>query len=194
MSASTLPTFQGPRVRLRPPADGDVAARFALGRDPGIAEMFGASRDRIRPLTEADAAAWVRRVAGHPHGWIIEHGRLLGEIRLDNLDPRDRSASLAIGILDSAALGQGLGTEAIRLLLGYAFGPLALHRIGIRVLAYNRRAIRAYEKCGFRIEGRERETAFVNGHWHDDVIMGLLDHEFAAPNAGLAQPAADPRP
>jgi RimJ/RimL family protein N-acetyltransferase len=46
------------------------------------------------------------------------------------------------------------------------------------VLAYNKRAIRAYEKCGFVIEGREREAAFVDGAWHDDVMMGLLDHEF----------------
>ena len=55
---------------------------------------------------------------------------------------------------------------------------LRMHRIGIRVLAYNQRAIHAYKKCGFVIEGRERETAFVDGAWHDDVMMGLLDHEF----------------
>ena len=63
-------------------------------------------------------------------------------------------------------------------MLGYAFKTLRLHRVGIRVLAYNKRAIRAYEKCGFGVEGRERETAFVNGVWHDDIMMGLLDREF----------------
>jgi RimJ/RimL family protein N-acetyltransferase len=57
---------------------------------------------------------------------------------------------------------------------------LRLHRIGIRVLAYNTRAIRAYEKCGFTIEGREREAAFVNGVWHDDMMMGLLETDFPA--------------
>ncbi len=75
-------------------------------------------------------------------------------------------------------LGKGIGTQAIHLLLQHAFGELKLHRIGIRVLAYNTRAIRAYEKCGFVREGRERETAFVNGAWHDDIMMGLLATEY----------------
>lgn len=89
---------------------------------------------------------------------------------------------MAIGILDPKLLGKGLGSEAIFLLLQHAFAELQLHRIGIRVLAYNQRAIRAYEKCGFVIEGREREAAFVNGAWHDDVMMGLLDREFLSRN------------
>lgn len=87
---------------------------------------------------------------------------------------------MAIGIFDPQLLWKGLGSEAIRLLLRHAFQELRLHRIGIRVLAYNTRAIRAYEKCGFVIEGREREAAFVNGAWHDDVMMGLLETGFSA--------------
>lgn len=87
---------------------------------------------------------------------------------------------MAIGIYDTTCLGRGFGSKAIKLVLGYAFGAMQLHRISVRVLAYNDRAIRAYEKCGFVPEGRERETAFVDGHWYDDIIMGVLAHEFAA--------------
>jgi len=57
---------------------------------------------------------------------------------------------------------------------------MSLHRVSLRVLAYNVRAIRCYSACGFVEEGREREAAFVGGEWHDDVMMGLLAHEFAA--------------
>ena len=46
------------------------------------------------------------------------------------------------------------------------------------VLEYNVRAIRAYEKCGFVREGVERESALVDGAWHGDVIMGILEHEY----------------
>jgi len=42
----------------------------------------------------------------------------------------------------------------------------------------NTRAIRAYQKYGFVVEGREREAAFVDGIWHDDVMMGILDREY----------------
>lgn len=141
--------------------------------------MFGVSRSAVRPLTRDGAARWIQRLIDHSHAWVIEaHGRLVGEIRLDKVDLRDRRASMAIGILDPALLGKGLGSEAILLLLRHAFVDLQLHRIGVRVLACNQRAIRAYEKCGFVIEGREREAAFVNGAWQDDVMMGLLEHEF----------------
>lgn len=84
---------------------------------------------------------------------------------------------MAIAIYDSQKLGKGFGSEAIRLLLHHAFTELDLHRIGIRVLAYNERAIRAYEKRGFIVEGRERETAFVDGVWQDDLMMGILSRE-----------------
>jgi hypothetical protein len=39
-------------------------------------------------------------------------------------------------------------------------------------------AIRAYQKCGFVVEGREREAAFVDGDWYDDVMMAILDQEY----------------
>jgi RimJ/RimL family protein N-acetyltransferase len=48
----------------------------------------------------------------------------------------------------------------------------------VRVVDYNLRAIRAYQKCGFVIEGREREAAFVDAVWHDDVMMAILDREY----------------
>jgi RimJ/RimL family protein N-acetyltransferase len=50
----------------------------------------------------------------------------------------------------------------------------------VRVVDYNLRAIRAYQKCGFVIEGREREAALVDGAWHDDVMMAILDREHLA--------------
>jgi RimJ/RimL family protein N-acetyltransferase len=173
------PTLVGRNVRLRAPRETDVEARFRLGHDPFIAEMFGASRDELSDMTMADATRSIEDLAQHPYAWVIEaRGSFLGEIRLDRFDLRDRRASLAIGIFDPMALGQGLGTEAITLLLHHAFNEMRLHRIAVRVLAFNVRAIRAYKKCGFAIEGREREAAFVNGIWLDDVMMGLIDREF----------------
>jgi RimJ/RimL family protein N-acetyltransferase len=130
-------------------------------------------------MTEEAAKRWVGRLLDNEYAWIIEAGALIGHVRLDRVDLRDRRASLAIGIDDSTQLGRGLGSEAIALVLGYAFNVLKLHRISVRVVDYNLRAIRAYQKCGFIIEGRERESAFVDGIWYDDVMMAILDHEHA---------------
>ena len=175
-----MTTLIGPRLTLRPPRDGDAQGRLALGNSAEVMRMFGADPEAIPPLTLAASKAWVDRLAAHPHAWIVEHdGTLLSEIRLDGLDHHDRRARLAIGFFDESRLGQRLGREAVRLLLGYAFVALGLHRVSLRVVAYNERAIRCYRACGFREEGRERESAFVDGQWHDDVIMGVLAAEFS---------------
>jgi RimJ/RimL family protein N-acetyltransferase len=131
-------------------------------------------------MTEDAAKRWVQRLLGQDFAWIIEAGSLIGEIRLDRVDLRDKRANLAIGIEDANQLGKGLGSEAIALALGYAFNVLELHRVSVRVVDYNSRAIRAYLKCGFVIEGREREAALVDGSWHDDVMMAILDREYLA--------------
>jgi RimJ/RimL family protein N-acetyltransferase len=174
----TVPTLTGPMITLRAPRIEDIDARHALGRSAGILKMYGVNADGMASYSREDAQDWVGSLMKHPLAWVIERHGLIGAVRLDSADAGDRRASLAIGMVEPAAMDKGYGTEAIRLVLGCAFKTLNLHRVSLRVLAFNARAIRAYEKCGFRVEGRERETAFVDGRWHDDLIMGILDEEF----------------
>ncbi|WP_457583320.1 GNAT family N-acetyltransferase [Ensifer canadensis] len=164
---------------LRRPRYSDVDARLALGRDPEIYRMFGGDASFNRPYGQADAEAWLQHTIEHPAAWIIDRGGLIGDVRLDNINRHDRRASFAIGILDPKLLGKGLGTAVTELVLAHAFGALALHRVSLRVLAFNERAIACYLKCGFSIEGRERQTALIDGAWHDDIMMGVLAHEFS---------------
>lgn len=145
--------------------------------------MFGGNQADFRALSREDAEAWVRGLQGHPCAWVIEAKDLIGEIRLDRLDTAMGRATLAVGIVDRAALGRGYGPEAIDLVLQYAFGALGLRHVGLRVLAYNERAIRAYRKCGFVTEGRETASALVDGAWHDDLLMGISPAGFAASRA-----------
>lgn len=168
-------------VAIRRPRQSDVAARFALGNHIEIHRMFGGDAAAFRELTEEAAAAWVASLEKEKHGWVITHeARLVGSVRLFNVNPMDRRASMAIGIVDPKALGQGVGTRAMRLVAGHAFDTLKLNRIHVRVLAFNEPAIAAYKKVGFEIEGRERESAWIDGVWQDDLLMGLLARDFAA--------------
>ena len=174
-----VPELRGTRLRLRPFHPSDVAGRLALGRSPEIVRSFGGDPDGLPPYGEDEASKWVERNLRHPLAWAVEvNGGLLGEARLDSLEPHDRRARLAIGLYDPAQLGLGFGREAIDLVLSYAFGTLALHRIDLRVLAFNERAIRCYRACGFVEEGRERQSARIGDQWHDDIIMGLLVDEY----------------
>ncbi len=179
-SSDTPPDLHGVDLILRRPRKGDADARMRLGRHPDIYRMFGADRSFPCLFGHGEAAAWVARAAEHPAAWIIDQDGLVGEVRLDNINSADRRASFAIGIFDPDRLGKGLGTAVIKRVLAYAFDELALHRVSLRVLAFNERAIAAYLKSGFSIEGRERESALIDGEWHDDIIMGILAAELDA--------------
>lgn len=182
---SPLPVLRTARLVLRRPIATDVADRHMIGRDPDIYRMLGADPRTLQPLTEEQAAAWVENIASHPATWVIEwQGRAIGEILLDNAVEADRRAGLIIGILDPEALGKGLGTEAIRAIAEFAFDKLGLHKLSMRVLAFNTRAIRAYERVGFIREGLERESALIGDTWHDDVIVGLLKRDFDTVRGG----------
>jgi RimJ/RimL family protein N-acetyltransferase len=184
MSNFELPVLRGERVILRRARWDDVAARLRLGTDAEIHRMYGGSVANLRPLTEEGAKRWLEQLLDQDYAWIIEADTLIGHIKLDRVDFRDRRASLAVGIEDRARLDLGLGTEAIALVLEYAFSVLKLHRLSVRVIEYNMRAIRAYTKSGFVIEGTEREAAFVDGNWYNDIMMGMLDHEYKKMRAG----------
>jgi RimJ/RimL family protein N-acetyltransferase len=175
----TKPLLQGGHITLRTPVTSDADWRMTLGRHPGIVRMFGGIIDHWEPVEHEEAVRWISGLITHPHAWIIEtNQRGIGEIRLDGLNPDDETARLAIGIYDPDLLGQGLGTEATRILLSHAFGTLRLHRVSLRVLDFNTRAIASYRRCGFRIEGRERQNCRIGDERHDDIIMGLLRDEF----------------
>jgi RimJ/RimL family protein N-acetyltransferase len=190
---ATKPSLIGAAVVLRDGEPRDVADRLALGFDPSIIHMFGVDPQvadtipALSTLTVASVEGWLDSILKRPNSWIIEYrGRLLGDVHL-NMSPVDSVAAraeLAISLYDTAKLGLGLGREAIRLVLAYAFDTLQLHRVGLRVVSYNERAIRCYSACGFVVEGRVREASLVAGERFDDIIMGIFASEFRNATAG----------
>jgi RimJ/RimL family protein N-acetyltransferase len=178
MADHDKPVLQGTKVILRDAEARDVQARFALGNTPEIQAMFGADPGAVRAITTDAAAAWVQAHSDDANAWVIEAGgAMIGGVRLHSINYSDKRAQIAIGIVDSAALGKGLGTQAMQLLAAHAFDTMGLHRLGCRVLEFNERAVAAYQKVGFVVEGREREAALIASQWHDDLILGLLDRD-----------------
>jgi RimJ/RimL family protein N-acetyltransferase len=170
-----------PDLRLRAPQEGDVEARFALGRDPEITRLYGVDPQTLPAWTMERANAWVDRITNSDCAWVIEHqGRLIGGVGLHSHNADDHRAQLAIGIEEMASLGRGIGRRVIGYVLDHAFRSAGLHRVGVRVLAMNMRAIRCYAACGFRQEGVERQAAKIGDTWHDDVMMGILAEEYFA--------------
>ena len=85
----------------------------------------------------------------------------IGTTGLINIDHRQGTATF--GIMLGERRGQGLGTETTRLVLDWAFTALGLHNVDLMVFAWNKAAIRCYEKAGFRELGRRRGGAVSMG-------------------------------
>lgn len=179
-SVKLRPRFQGERLILRAPQETDKADRLDYGRDPEFRKMVGGDPHTVPPLTPSEVDRWYRRVAEDELSWIIEfRQRCIGTARLNYQDKTNHRASYSIGIYGPSPWGNGLGTEATRLVLQHAFEVLKLHRVYLRVLTFNERAIRCYEKCGFVREGIERESELIGGEWCSDLHMSILEQEYA---------------
>ena len=104
--------------------------------------------------------------------------RLIGDIGLGGFRWNYGDAFVGIGIGERKLWGKGYGSDAMQVLLRYAFMELNLHRVTLTVFEYNPRAIRSYEKCGFRVEGRTRKLLHRAGRRWDEIFMGILREEW----------------
>ncbi|MBN2049294.1 MAG: GNAT family N-acetyltransferase [Spirochaetales bacterium] len=116
---------------------------------------------------------------GHNYGIVdIKTDELLGNCGFVSLDDRNRSGEAGIFIGRKDFWGQGIGTEALRLLIRYGFDYLNLHSILIRVYEMNDRGLACYKKIGFREIGRQRQALCREGRYWDIIHLDLLREEF----------------
>jgi len=104
----------------------------------------------------------------------------VGVISLMNISDANESAELSVIVGHPDDRHQGYGTEAIELLLGYAFEELGLNRVGLSAFDFNDEAIAAYDKLGFAVEGRYRQAIKRNSRFHDAILMSIMRGEWQA--------------
>jgi RimJ/RimL family protein N-acetyltransferase len=180
---SIKPTLVGERVVLRPLAEEDVAPLDAILREPEVLRLTGS--------VHADGETF----PGAPPGFLEwrnaqtdrvdlavtlrDSGECVGEAVLNQYDAGNRGCNFRI-LVGAAGQGRGAGTEATRLLVGYGFEELGLHRISLEVYAFNPRARHVYEKVGFVTEGVLRQVLHYGDDWIDATVMSILAPEWAA--------------
>jgi RimJ/RimL family protein N-acetyltransferase len=171
---SVKPTLVGDRVVLRPMDEGDYADLKAAYDDPEVTRLTGSHLE----ITEERAREWMRTRKEQTDRLdltIVERatGTAVGEAVLNEWDEPNESCSFRI-LVGPAGRGKGLGTEATRLIVGYGFEQLGLHRISLEVYAFNPRARRLYEKVGFVAEGTLRHALYWDGERVDATVMSIL--------------------
>jgi RimJ/RimL family protein N-acetyltransferase len=139
----------------------------------------------IYPVSKADEIKWLESVSmANPREKVFaietSSGRLIGSVGLREVNWVERKAELGIMIGETDCWGQGYGTAAVLEVLRIAFEKMNLNRVWLRVYENNTRAIRVYEKCGFRQEGVLREDHCSGGAYYNTLIMGILKREYLA--------------
>ena len=108
----------------------------------------------------------------------LDNDKPIVNIGLGCYDNINRTATLGIFIGDKEYRIKGYGTEAVRLILDYGFNYLNLNNIKLDLMSFNERALKCYQKCGFKEYGRRRKCKFINGKYYDSIEMDILAEEF----------------
>jgi RimJ/RimL family protein N-acetyltransferase len=182
------PTLTGERAVLRPFTEADLPAMREAMLDPEVRVLTGSVHDDAAahapesPVEEEMLRDWYlsRNDQADRLDLAVTDkatGGCVGEAVLNQWDPGNESCNFRI-LIGPRGRDRGLGSEATRLIVGYGFEQLRLHRISLEVYAFNPRARRAYEKAGFRAEGVLRESLRYNGARIDATVMSILAPEW----------------
>lgn len=102
----------------------------------------------------------------------------IGSCGVNSIDWKNRHAEIGIFIGNKDFWNKGYGTDAMSLLVKFVFEQMNIHKIKLSVFSFNKRAIRCYEKCGFKVDGVLREEVFKDGQYYDEILMSLLKCEY----------------
>lgn len=170
--------LEGELVRLRAREESDADAMYRWINDWRTIQYLGQRYPRSTAFEKKWATSGDPSYARSP--FIVEtlaEARAIGWLGLHDATPENRCAGLGIAIGEDDFLGEGYGTDAMRVACRFGFEMMNLNRIELTVYDWNPRAIRVYEKVGFRTEGVVRDGIFKAGRWHQLVLMGLLRGE-----------------
>lgn len=182
----------GERLYLRPAEMEDVPNFQRWINDPETRRTLIVNR----PINEPAERQYVESLSDDhgPMALVIvlrDADRAIGTIDLHEIDWTSRRASLGIMVGKADCRGKGYGSEAIRLMLGYGFETLNLHRIQLDVFEFNEAGIRCYERIGFVKEGVLREHLFREGRYHDVLRYGMLAREYFESKTVQARTSAE---
>jgi [ribosomal protein S5]-alanine N-acetyltransferase len=173
--------LSGERIYLREVRQSDVDDNYYRWlNDPEVTQYL---EIRYVPHSLENIRAYVTAMDGKTEEIFLaiclrESDRHIGNIKLGPINTIHGAADISLLIGEKDCWGQGYATEAIRLCCQFAFGVRNLRKVNAGVYASNLGSKRAFEKAGFREEGRLRGQSVVHGRPEDHVLLGMLADEF----------------
>jgi RimJ/RimL family protein N-acetyltransferase len=173
--------YTGQKVRLREYRKEDIERALLYVNDSEVKKLLTPGIPYLNTLE--DERKWVEGLSASKDNYsfaieTLEDGKYIGGCGLNSIDWKNSVAVVGIFIGDKNYWGKGYGTDAMEVLIRFIFEQMNIHKVKLNVFSYNERAIKSYEKCGFKVEGVIRQEIFRDGRYYDDIIMGLLKEEY----------------
>ena len=175
-----IKVIRGGKISLRPMRPKEVELIYRWANNPDVVPYwYGKKRtmkqikDDWKPHYFSDKDPYSGRCFA-----IEVNDEPVGMVNYNKIDRDNKSVDMDIMIGQKEYWDKGYGTEALKTFCGFLFSKFNLNRIWLGSYAYNLRAIRAYEKSGFKKEGIMREDALINGKFVDSVLLSILRKEF----------------
>lgn len=168
----------GDKVYLSPISSDDAETYCNWLNDPLIAGNIDGAAKVYSLTAEREYIDTMQKQNAHIYAIINkETDALIGNIGIEDIDNTSRTATIGVFIGDEENRGKGFGSEALRLACRYAFDRLNLHSLHLWVFSFNERAMNVYKKVGFKEVGRMRESYYLDGKYHDSILMDILKEE-----------------
>ena len=170
--------LEGERLYLSPMNVEDYEIYTKWMNDLNVTINLGNFAKNFSTTKEKEA---VERLANEESNFAIvlkDEDKLIGNCSLFAIENIHRKAELGIFIGEEEYRGKGYGVESIELILSHGFKVLGLNNIMLKVYSFNERAIRAYEKIGFKEIGRRREAYYINNKYFDEIYMDIVQREY----------------
>ena len=164
----------GERLYLSPMNVEDAETYVNWLNSRGVSDNLGMTASVVRIPGEKEYIE-SKKSSDYDFSIVLNDDTLIGNISLMDVNLISRKATLGIFIGDEDNRSKGYGTEAMKLLVEYGFNILGLHNIDLKVFSFNERAIKAYEKVGFKEYGRRHESYFLDGKYHDEISMEIIN-------------------
>ena len=168
----------GEKIYLSPKNVEDVEIFTEWMNDFYITDYTGRS---YQTITLQEEKAYLEKEQNNKNVFAIidlQTDEVIGNIGLHEINHINRTATLGVFIGNKNYWSKGYGTEAIQLILDFGFNYLNLNNIDLALMEFNQRALKCYEKCGFKEIGRKRKCKFINGKYYDSILMDILAEEF----------------
>ncbi len=174
------PFLVGKQIYLRPVKIADASIIQEWHNDP---ELRKVARAGERPTTlkqEKEDIKTAYNTKDEAYLMVIKksNNKEIGFMRGNCLTSSSKNVWLRMIIGDKNAWGKNYAADALQCFLRWLFYELNMHRVTCETYATNRRAIRFFEKIGFKKEGVIREAHYIDSKYHDIISFGLLKNEF----------------